>query len=139
MEKFSPIRLDRPLKSQQQTSPEPPSPIDSRSVVLSPEAEFENFTGEVAKQLDRFKDQTFTKKEAWFIFNSIYLKFVGKCRDPELRDEAFKIAKYYAENVPAKEDIKDTELDRPYASDLNMRGLLSDRQDGRVLLPEEVK
>ena len=108
-------------------------------ISLSPEKAFEDFSHALSEELQKFKDSTFTKKEAWFIINSLYLDFVGKCQDNELREEAFKIAKYYAENVPVQDDIKETELDKPFASTLDLSDILSDRKDGRIINPDEVK
>lgn len=89
-------------------------------------------------RVSELSDQTFTKKEAWFVLNDELLKFVAVCDDDKLREEAFKIVKYLAENIPAAEELKDTELDRPFADELDLQKFISDRQDGKIIKAEDL-
>ncbi len=106
--------------------------------ILSPQKEFERFTATLRAKVKELQDQTFTKKEAWFIFNDVLLRFVARCNDEKLREEAFKIVKYLAENVPAAEDLKDTELDRPFAEEMRLDEILDLTKSGNTISPEEI-
>jgi len=89
-------------------------------------------------RVSELSDQTFTKKEAWFVLNDELLKFVAVCDDDKLREEAFKIVKYLAENIPAAEELKDTELDRPFADELDLHNLVTPSKDGKVIKAEDL-
>ena len=70
--------------------------------------------------------------------NNELLKFVARCDDDKLREEAFKIVKYLADNIPAAEDLQDTDLDRPFADELNLDKYVSPRQDGKIIKAEDL-
>lgn len=108
--------------------------------INSPEIEFKAFADRVKQEVANLqKRNLFTKKEAWFALNALCLDFVGRCQDNNLRDEAFKIVKYLVDTIPAVDELKDKELDSPFLINMKMDNYISDRQDGRTFLPEEVK
>ena len=135
-----------PKKTKTEEELRPPQTIeesggdDNSSPINSPEAEFKAFADRVKQEVATLqKRNLFTKKEAWFALNALCLDFVGRCLDNELRDEAFKIVKYLVDTIPAVDELKDKELDSPFLLNMKMDNYISDRQDGRTLLPDEVK
>ena len=85
------------------------------------------------------KDSHFTTREAWFKLNEYYLAFAGMCEDEGLREEAFKLIKFYSDNIPLREAEQSKVLESPYALSMNIEELIDKRRKGAIIKPEEVK
>lgn len=106
---------------------------------MAAEKLFYNFTQELIQLLDKLDKEHASLKTAWFRLNQFYLSFAGKCDDPALRGEAFKLIKELSSEIPLRAESDSNGLEKPFDQTLDIDKLIDKVRTGRKLNPSDIK